>query len=187
MATAPKPAAKTPAKGGKGAAAPVVEDDGADKAKKKKRLLIAGGGVLALSLAGAGAFFFMKKKAAKEEADDANGDDHGEPEKAPMFMVLEPFTVNLRSEGNGSEQFLQASFNLQINDQKQADQLKLYMPQLRSRMLLLLSSKTPTEISTAEGKQELVDELAKVISEPYVEHAKKQAVIGVFITTFVIQ
>jgi flagellar FliL protein len=186
MATAPKPAAKTPAKGAKGAAAPVVEDDGAAKALKKKRMMIAGAGVLGLTLVGAGGFYFMKKRAAKEESgdEDVNGDGH-EPEKVPKFMVLEPFTVNLRSEG--SEQFLQASFNLQVNDQKQEDQLKLYMPQLRSRMLLLLASKTAAEISTAEGKQDLVDEIAKTISQPYVENGKKQAVIGVFITTFVIQ
>ena len=42
---------------------------------------------------------------------------------------------------------------LQVPDEEQANLLKLNMPQVRSRLLMLLSSKDTAEILTSEGKK----------------------------------
>ena len=98
---------------------------------------------------------------------------------------MEPFTVNLQQEG--SDQFLQISMTIQVSDEKQVEEIKLYMPQVRSRILLLLSGKKASEVNTAEGKKKLADEIIAQIKQPFVAGGKPQDVSNVFFTSFVIQ
>ena len=155
------------------AEAPVV------KKSKKKLILI----ILILLLAGGGgaAWYFLIHKAHDGAAKQAKV----EAPKPPVFMVMEPFTVNLQSEG--TDQFLQTAFTLQVATQEQVDQLKLYMPQVRSRLLLLLSSKRAAEINTADGKKKLGTDIISAVNQPFTPGGKKQEVTDVFFTSFVIQ
>ena len=148
--------------------------------KSKKKLIIMLLAVLLLAGGGGAAWYFMGHKAPA-------GEQHAKPEpaKPPVFLVMEPFTVNLQSEGG--EQFLQAAFTLQVATAEQVDSLKLYMPQVRSRILLLLSSKKATEINTAEGKKKLNAEIIAIVKQPFSAGAKPQEISDVFITSFVIQ
>jgi flagellar protein FliL len=103
----------------------------------------------------------------------------------PTFLVLEPFTVNLR--GDSEEQFLQVAMTLQLKDQADADQIKLYMPEVRDRLLILLSNKAGSEILTPEGKKKLADEIIASLKKPFAPHTKQQSVNNVFFTSFVVQ
>src|SRR5271165_4565095 len=156
MATAPKTAPKAAPKV---VAAPEPEE--APKKSNKKLILIAVAALILLGGGGGAAWFLTRggeaasKTTAKAEA----------PAKLPVFVVMEPFTVNLQSE-NG-DQFLQITFTLQVPDSGQEELLKTYMPQLRSRLLLLLSSKKAAEISTIEGKKKLTDEIIATVNQPF--------------------
>lgn len=175
MATAPKPAAKTAPK-----VVPIDEAAGAAAApakSNKKLFLIAGGLLLVLGGAG-GAWYFMDQKAEQAKPKVATP-------TPPVFVTLEPFTVNLQSEEG--ERFLQVAFTLQVADQAQVDQIKLYMPLLRSRLLLLLVSKKTTELATVEGKRKLQEEILAQAKLPFAAQGKPQAVNAVFFTSFVIQ
>ena len=165
--------AKAPAKPEPAAAAPAK--------KSRKMLFIIVGAVLVLASGGAGAWFFLQK-----------GADHGDKEKEqaeksapPVFALLEPFVVNLQPE-NG-EQYLQVAMTLQVKDEEQADLLKLHMPEVRSRLLLLLSSKKGSEISTSEGKTRLSLEIVAQVKVPFGGRTEPQGVTSVFFTSFVIQ
>ena len=116
-----------------------------------------------------------------------DGEKHAKAEapKPPVFVVMEPFTVNLQNEG--SEQFLQTAFTLQVANNEEVELLKVYMPQVRSRLLLLLSSKHASEINTPEGKKKLGTEIVASINQPFSAGGKKQEVSDVFFTSFVIQ
>ena len=183
MATAPKTIVKSVAKGG-ASAAPAAEG-GATKKSGKKMMIMIVVGVLVLVLGAGGAFMVLGKKkggkdAAKEEASAKVA--LGAP---PVFFPLEPFTVNLMSETG--DQFLQATFTLQVPDQAAVELLKLYTPQIRSRLLILLSGKRAAEIASTEGKQKLAEEIIALTSQPFQEGGPEQKVNGVFITSFVIQ
>ncbi len=106
------------------------------------------------------------------------------PLPPPVFVVLEPFTVNLQ---DGGGEYLHLSITLQVTDTAQADQLKLYLPQLRSRLLFLLSSQTSSEITTVEGKKKLAADIAAQSSLPFTPQGKPHKVSNVFFTSFVIQ
>ncbi|HYD61002.1 MAG TPA: flagellar basal body-associated protein FliL [Noviherbaspirillum sp.] len=174
MATAPKGNPKVvPIEEGAGAAPPP------SKKSSKKLLLIVGAAVLLAGGAG-GAWFFMSGNAPEGAAPAKQ-----EPPKPPVFVAMEPFTVNLQPEG--VEQYLQVQFTVQVSDEKQVELLKLYMPLVRSRLLLLLSSKKPSELSTPEGKKKLQDEIVAAIKQPFTPQSQPQGVNGVFFTSFVIQ
>ena len=146
----------------------------------KKKLIIMIAGVLLLVAGGGGAWFMMGDKPAEENAVAKQ-----EPPKPPVFIAMEPFTVNLQPEAG--DQYLQVQFTLQVADEKQVELIKLYMPLVRSRLLLLLSSKKPSELSTPEGKKKLQDEIVIAIKQPFTPHSPPQGVTGVFFTSFVIQ
>ncbi|HVL75580.1 MAG TPA: flagellar basal body-associated protein FliL [Noviherbaspirillum sp.] len=156
-------------------------DDGAKAPPPKKspvKLLVVAA-VLLMGAGGAGAWFFMGAKAEKEAAAKA------ETPKPPLYLPIDQFTVNLQQEMG--EHYLQTAFTLQVSDQSQADLIKLYMPLVRSRLLMLLSSKKPSELSTAEGKEKLQEEIVARLQEPFAPNGAPVGVTGVFFTSFVIQ
>lgn len=161
---------------------PIDEAGGSPKKSTKKTLII----VLAALLLGvggaAGAWFFLNKgDAGSEEVKEVRHD----PGKPPVFLAMEPFTVNLQPE-NG-EQYLQVALTLQVADEAQVEQIKLYMPLVRSRILMLLAGKKASELSTAEGKEKLQAEIAEQIKKPFTPKAGAQDVSAVLFTSFVIQ
>jgi len=173
MATAPKAAPK------------VVQIDEAAQAsapkKSKKKLVLLG--LIALILLGGGggaAWFILGRSAAGHAAPKE------EPPKPPVFLPLDQFTVNLQPDGAG-DQFLQVAFTLQVADTDQVEAIKTYLPLVRSRLLLLLSSKKATELSTPEGKKKLQDEIIAAVKQPVTPQSPPLGVTGVFFTSFVIQ
>lgn len=104
---------------------------------------------------------------------------------SPIYVALESMTVNLQPD-NG-DRYLQIGIVLKSYD-KEADRLvKMVMPELRSRVLLLLSSKTPAELYQADGKQKLVKEILALTRQPYSTTVSDLKVKDVLFTNFVIQ
>ena len=152
----------------------------APKKSRKKLVVLLLVALLVLGGGGGAAWFFLMKKPAA-------GGAHAKTEapKPPVFLVMDPFTLNLQNDG--AEQFLQVAFTLQVASPEQVDLLKVYMPQVRSRLLLLLSSKRAADINTAEGKKKLGAEITATANQPFNPGGKAQEVTDVFFTSFVIQ
>ena len=121
------------------------------------------------------------------KADAIEKPAHAKPNPAapPVFSQMDPFTVNLQADGG--EQFLQTAFTLKVGSQADVDAIKLYLPQVRSRVLLLLSSKRGAEIATVEGKKKLAEEIIEQLTQPLGKGAQPLVVTDVFFTAFVIQ
>ncbi|BBB60504.1 flagellar basal body-associated protein FliL [Undibacterium sp. TC4M20W] len=166
--------AKAPAKAAEASDAP------AGKSKKKLLIIIAAVVVLLVAAGGGAAFFLTKKAPANKEKEHK-----AEPAKAPVFLALEPFTVNLQS--NDGDKYLQISMTLQVQDEEQVNLIKANMPQVRSRLLLLLSSKDASEILSSEGKEKLVNDIIEKVAQPFTAKGEPQKVSGVFFTSFVVQ
>jgi len=167
----------------------VVADAAPAPKKKSKKLLLIIVAVLVLLGGGGGAWFFFGRHAAdaNHEAakDGKDGKDEKSEKKAPTFVTLEPFTVNLLEE-NG-DHYLQVGIVYQVGDGKVVDAMKMYMPVLRNRVLLTLSSKHPSEIASLEGKQKLVAELVTAARESIPGATPDRGVDGAFLSAFVIQ
>ena len=101
------------------------------------------------------------------------------------LIALDPFTVNLKSEGG--EKFLQVGFTLQVPDALHEQLIKDTMRTQHSRILLLLSSKTASDVSTPEGKKKLSDEIIASVNEPVTPEAPSPSVTALYYNSFVIQ
>jgi flagellar FliL protein len=155
--------------------------------KKKKLIVIAAAAVLLLGGGGGAAWYFMQgaDAAAEQGGPKESKKKKKESDAKPEYVPVESFTVNLQPE-NG-EQYLQVQFTLQVGGAEQATLIKDNMAIVRNRVLLLLSGKKPSEISTVEGKQQLAAEIQAIIREPFDKDGDEQEVTDVLFTSFIIQ
>lgn len=164
-----------------GAKAAPAPGDAPPSNKGKMLILILVALLIAVGAAG-GAWFFVNQKAGPAAAPSAAAPDPAAP---PVFMTLETFTVNLQPED--IQQFLQVNMTLQVTNDAQIELLKVHMPHVRNRMLLLLSSKKPSEILTVEGKKKLAAEVIAQLKQPFTPKGAEPQVTDVLFTSFVVQ
>ena len=161
---------------------------------RKKKLIVIVGAVLALVLAAAGGatVYLMKKRAAAAaaaaEEDGGAGAKADAPEPkaakadlkhAPVFVPLDPFTVNLAD--REAERYAQVGITLELADAKAGDLLKAYMPAIRNNILLVLAGKTAVQMMEHEGKLQLAAEIRAAALKPlgYDVKVPKAAASGV--------
>jgi len=163
------------------AAAKATTPEPESKPKKSRLPVIVLALLILLAGGGAGAWYFMGQKAA-------TGHEQKQSAEAapPVFLPLDTFTVNLQPGDNG-DQFLQIGITLQVADDKQVETLKQYMPNIRSRILLLLSSKKAADILTVDGKEKLAGQITDIFKAPLVPGAPVVNVGNVLFTSFVVQ
>jgi len=150
-----------------------------------KLIIIAFVALLLLIAAGGGAYYFLVLKAAPKAAMVGNSKAAANPQAPPVFFALDPFTVNLQSDDG--ERYLHLGLTLKLTDPKAADDLKEHMPEIRSRILLLLSNKHPADLATPEGKTALIKELQTQIQLPFSPGGDSTNVSEVLFTDFVVQ
>lgn len=157
--------------------------------KKKKIIIISMIVAIMLAVGGGSAAFFLGGK--KEPGSKKEAKKSAEKSAPAVFLPLDNFIVNLQSEAG--DKYLQAGITMQVKNEEQVSFYKTNMPQLRSRILLLLSSKAADEILTNEGKLKLANEIIKQAQLPYNsdEPSKKEIeerrILGVFFTSFMVQ
>jgi flagellar FliL protein len=146
---------KERAKPADNADAPAAEAKPAGRSGKLKLMLALG--VVLLAGAGGGAYWYMQHNngSGKHEA-------KVEPATPPVFVPLDTFTVNLQLEE--TPQFLQIGLSLKVRDNAVVDALKLHMPEVRDRALLLLSSQKASTLLTLDGKKKLASEIVATVN-----------------------
>ena len=156
----------------------VAGDKDGKGGKRRMGLVIVIVLVLLAGAGGGGAWWWMNRDAGAAQAS-------APPSRPPVFMNLEPFTVNLLEEEG--EHYLQTSVVYQVADEKVVETMKQYLPVIRNRILLLLSSKRPSDLSTAAGKAKLVDELTAAVRESIPGTTPEKGILTAYLGAFVIQ
>ena len=155
--------------------------------KKSKLLLIIGIAVVVVALIGGVAAFLLmgKKKPAAEEdgeeapAKEARAKTEHAAEAAPVFVKLDPFTVKLQTEAQDA--YLQALPELRVLDAHVGDKIKLFMPEIRHKVLLILAGKKASELANPQGVQQLSNEMRVTINgiiEPTPQRKKGKVATG---------
>lgn len=192
------------------------EGEGGGANKKKKLVLIAIVLVVVLAVGGGAAWFLLggkkkgkghKAKGDEEHAEQAQDDDGGEhddePEddghkaKPPVFVTLEPFTVNLAAEA--SDRYLQVGVDVKVASAEIGDKIKQHLPEIRNGILMILTSKKVEELGTLEGKNRLRVEIRDAVNKPLgtyrpapegadpLRWKPRKGAVDVLLTSFVIQ
>ncbi len=172
-----------------------VGEEEQPKSKKKLIILIV---LLLFILGGAGGgWYWWSAKQAQQQEEMADEEDGAPVQKkkkkkknkdkedaGPVFVAFEPFTVNLQGEEG---LLLQTAITLHMVDEEDANKLKQHMPLIRSRLLMLLSSKKPEEILTTEGKAQLAKEIADQVRQPFFQGDYPLEIQNVLFTSFIVQ
>ena len=159
------------------AKAPAKAEEGDDVPKKKGKLgliiVIVLLVVLILIAVGVGALLLLKGGKDKDPEEHAQQAAPAAAQlqtagtvdltKPPTFVPLDAFTVNLRRDEG--DHYLQVVAVLRVADATMDATLKAFMPEIRHRINLLLSSKLPSEIATIEGRQALALTITEQINE----------------------
>lgn len=124
--------------------------------------------LVVLGSAGGGAWWYMNRSHDETAKEAKVG-----PAKPPVFLPLDPFTVNLVLEENPL--FMQVGISLKVADAAAVDALKLHMPEVRDRVLLLLSSQKASTLLTLEGKRNLANDIVAAINAILVPSSAKAA------------
>lgn len=166
----------------KAAAAPAPAGDAPRNKKRLLPMILAAVGLLGAG--GGGAWWYTQQKAAGGEAAPK-----AEVPKPPQFVNLEAFTVNLKDDGT-TDHFLQTALTLQVTSAEVADAIKLQLPVIRGRILLLLSSKSASELAPIEAKNQLAEEILAAARAPLPAGDGKdprKGVTAVHFASFIIQ
>jgi len=160
----------------------------AEKPKSKKLLIIIITLVVVLAAAGGGAFFLLKGEGEEHEAEAPANHEKAKPKPkkkkdaaaAPTFMPLDAVVVNLADPG--TTRYAQVGLTLQLEDAKTAEEVKKYMPAIRSGILMLISRRTADELLSADGKAKLAEEILELVQktadmEPYKGYSPVEAVL----------
>ena len=163
----------------------------------KKRLIIGAIGLLVLLIVGGAGFFFWKK-GHKPETDEAKAEQTKKikPDAPPIIVKLDQFTVKLQADEGRPEQYMQAVVELDVLDSHVADRVKSFMSRIRASILLLLLSKSPSDLSTPQGVEKLSAEIRNKTNEILdggvhppgaMKAGPDDSVQAVYLTQFIIQ
>lgn len=104
----------------------------------------------------------------------------------PIFMELEPFTVNLAGV-DGPDRVLYIHVTLRLANEKSRKQLHEYLPEVRSRLLLLLSEQKAKNIENHDGKLQLMKEIKQTLTPTLIPGDTDQDISDVLFTTFILR
>ena len=108
------------------------------------------------------------------------------PPPPPIYVPLDAFTVSLKPGENGSERVLYIGLTLRVDDETSKETLQQFLPEVRSRLLLLFSQQTGEGLATDNGKTELLKKTKEVVNRPLTEH-HKLVVTDVLFNAFILR
>lgn len=147
--------------------------------KKKRPILVILLVLIALGASGAAGYswWLMQQPAEAKQL----------PPPAPVFMPLDTFTVNLVTPDNNPDRVLYIGLTLRLPDEEVRRRLNDFLPEVRSRLLMLLSRQEASQLANEQGKQQLVAQIKDVLSPPLVAGQPKQVVSDVLFTAFILR
>lgn len=164
-------------------------------AKKKKLMLLAVLVVVLLALAGGGTWFVLnmagdKKPEVAEAAEHPEGEhaaeEAGGPKKTSVYESLDPaFLANYLI--GGRQHYLQLSLAVMARDQEGIDGVRVHMPLIRNKVVMILSGESFEGLQSDEGRVKLQQTLLVGIQEILQKETGKPGIEQVFFTNFVMQ
>jgi len=102
-------------------------------------------------------------------------------EVGPLYP-LEPFTVNLQS-SNTNDVYLKITLSLELSNKELSKELDAKIAVIRNNIILVLSNKSVTDLSSDAGKAALCDEIKEQLN-PLLDDGE---IKNVYIVSFIIQ
>jgi len=145
--------------------------------------------LLALVVAGlsiGATLFYSSKAASTPTLAPATSQAPPPPELPnPIFVPLQPFTVTLGEQY--ATRILFVDITLRVANEASRKQITAYMPEVRNRVLTVLTKQTPADVQTPEGRAQLAQMLSDTLKTPYHPQPVGPEISKVLFTAFVVQ
>lgn len=141
--------------------------------------------LIALAASAAAGYAWWLQQQGGQGQDVATAKPAVEPN--PVFMPLETFTVNLITPDNSLDRVLYIGFTLRLPDEATRRKLNEFLPEVRSRLLMLLARQTAESLIDEAGKQRLIGEIKQVLTPPLVKNQPDQMISDVLFTAFILR
>lgn len=144
--------------------------------------------LLLLCSAGSAAAVYFLVGSDKLAALSAGSEAPVAPVKSPtpLFVPIAPFTVNLQG-SPGQQNLLYIGLALKVGDLPTEALLKEHMPEVRSRLLMLMASQKADELITPAGKEALTAQILALFDTPLATPQPPLAIDGVLFSDFIVQ
>lgn len=136
---------------------------------------------LSSSAAAVALFMVFDQRDASAEETSATAE-----RSAPIFLSIEPFTVNVADDDYGTR-LLYTGITLKLGDEESRELLEEYMPQVRSRLLTLFSGQQASALTSSEDKQRLAKDIIDELEAPLETNQAPLAIEDVLFTEFIVQ
>lgn len=110
----------------------------------------------------AGYTFYEMNKMKK---DDGAGEVKKVVVAVPMYIPLDTFTVSLKPVARQPDRVLYIGLTLRVKDDDAKALVEKFLPEIRSRLLMLFSQQTFDVLSTDEGKQHLTIKIKDAVNQ----------------------
>ncbi|OHV12356.1 hypothetical protein BH688_04915 [Kushneria phosphatilytica] len=137
--------------------------------------------IIAIGAGVAGGWYFL---GGSDSAVATTEETKPAPPPAPVFVELKPFTVNV---GEDSGRVLYTGITLQTSDDASATRLNTHMPEVRNRILMVLTSHDADSLTSASGKQALAKEIVSAFDQPFDDGQTRAEVTQALFTDFIVQ
>lgn len=167
--------------------------DSGDAPKKSNKVLIIVGIVVILllttGLAVTGTLLFLSDKETEESAENAeNQEEVIPPAPSPIFVKLEPFTVNLQGmSGTFRRNLLYVGMSFKVGNAETETFLTEHLLELKGRMINLMAAQEADYVSTPQGRDELIQQALQEAMRDYTEPQIPLEINGVFFNEFIVQ
>lgn len=111
----------------------------------------------------AGYTFYEMNKMKK---DDGAGEVKQTVVAVPTYIPLDTFTVSLKPMARQHDRVLYIGLTLRVKDDDAKALIEKFLPEIRSRLLMLFSQQTFDVLSTDEGKQQLTIKIKDAVNQP---------------------
>ncbi|WP_044870385.1 flagellar basal body-associated protein FliL [Pseudomonas sp. LFM046] len=163
-----------------------VEGGAGGKSKLKLIILVVVALLLAISLSVGATWFFLSRGDKSAEPAKEEGATAASARQPAIYQDLAPaFVVNFSQ--NGRQRYMQVSVSLMARDQAQLDALKVHMPVLRNKLVMLFSGQNFDTLITPVGKEMLRQQATATVQELAKQETGAVTVEQVLFTNFVLQ